>query len=38
MEAMLNLFDLDQFSDDDPLEEKSDKLISFTYEEKVKKT
>ena len=37
MEAMLNLFDLDQFSDDDPLKEKSDKLISFTYEENTKK-
>ena len=37
MEAMLNLFDLDQFSDDDPLKEKSEKLISFTYEENTKK-
>ena len=37
IEELLNLFDLEQFSDDDPLEEKSDKLISFTYEEKVKK-
>ena len=37
MEAMLNLFDLDQFSDDDPLNEKSDKLISFTYEDNTKK-
>ena len=37
MEAMLNLFDLDQFSDDDPLKEKSDKLISFTYEDNTKK-
>ena len=37
IEAMLNLFDLDQFSDDEPLEEKSDKLISFTYEENNKK-
>lgn len=31
IEALLNLFDLDQFSDDDPLEEKSDKLISYVY-------
>ena len=37
MEAMLNLFDLDQFSNDDPLKEKSDKLISFTYEDNTKK-
>ena len=37
MEAMLNMFDLDQFSDDDPLKEKSDKLISFTYEDNTKK-
>lgn len=37
MEAMLNLFDLDQFSNDEPLEEKSDKLISFTYEDNTKK-
>ena len=37
MEAMLNLFDLDQFSDDDPLKEKSEKLINFTYEDNTKK-
>ena len=37
MEAMLNLFDLDQFSNDDPLEEKSDKLINFICEENTKK-
>ena len=37
MEAMLNLFDLDQFSDDDPLKEKSDKLINFICEENTKK-
>ena len=36
MEAMLNLFDLDQFSDDDPLEEKSDKLIKYKIDEKIK--
>lgn len=36
IEAMLNMFDLDQFSDDDPLEEKSDKLINFNIDEKIK--
>lgn len=36
MEAMLNLFDLDQFSNDDPLNEKSDKLINFNIDEKIK--
>lgn len=36
MEAMLNLFDLDQFSNDDPLNEKSDKLINFKIDEKIK--
>ena len=36
IEGMLNMFDLDQFSDDDPLEEKSDKLIKYKIDEKIK--
>ena len=36
MEAMLNLFDLDQFSNDEPLNEKSDKLIKYKLDEKIK--
>lgn len=36
IEGMLNMFDLDQFSDDDPLEEKSDKLINYRIDEKIK--
>ena len=36
IEGMLNMFDLDQFSNDDPLEEKSDKLIKYKIDEKIK--
>ena len=36
IEGMLNMFDLDQFSDNDPLEEKSDKLINYRIDEKIK--
>lgn len=34
IEGMLNLFDLEQFSNDDPLIEKTDKVINFEFKEK----